>query len=57
MATRKTEKELKAKLIGELADVYIYLDLLFQRIGVDVDLAVATTFNAKSAQIGSPIRV
>jgi NTP pyrophosphatase (non-canonical NTP hydrolase) len=52
---KETESELRSKLARELADTFIYLDLLCQAAGVDLPAAVVQTFNAKSAQIGSGI--
>lgn len=51
----ETEVELRAKLARELADTAIYLDLVFQSLGLDMARAVAETWNAKSAQIGYPL--
>lgn len=51
------EVELREKLGRELADTFIYLDLTFQRLGLDFGQVVAEVFNAKSEQIGSPVRV
>lgn len=53
---KETEAELRAKLGQELADTFIYLDLTFQRLGLDLGEVVTDVFNAKSQQIGSPIR-
>jgi NTP pyrophosphatase (non-canonical NTP hydrolase) len=53
---KETEAELRSKLARELADTFIYLDLLCQSAGIDLPAAVLATFNAKSEQIGSPIR-
>jgi NTP pyrophosphatase (non-canonical NTP hydrolase) len=53
----ETEAELKAKLARELADVFVYLDLTFQRLGMDLGATVAEVFNAKSEKFGSPLRV
>jgi NTP pyrophosphatase (non-canonical NTP hydrolase) len=52
----ETEAELRAKLARELADVFIYLDLTFQRLGLDPSAVIAEVFNRKSEQIGSPLR-
>lgn len=49
---RESEEELRAKLRAELADCYIYLDLLAQRAGFRIGDAVAETFDAKSREIG-----
>jgi hypothetical protein len=37
--------------------VFVYLDLTFQRLGMDLGATVAEVFNAKSEKIGSPLRV
>jgi NTP pyrophosphatase (non-canonical NTP hydrolase) len=52
----ETEGELRQKLARELADTFIYLDLLCQSEGIDLGATVVSVFNAKSEQIGSPIR-
>lgn len=44
--------ELRAALIDELADAYIYLDLTFQRLGVRIEDAVRSKFDRTSAKIG-----
>jgi NTP pyrophosphatase (non-canonical NTP hydrolase) len=51
------EPKLKTELAKELADVYIYLDLFFQRLGISLPDTVAEVFNAKSEQVGSSIKV
>lgn len=43
---------LRAKLASELADTFIYLDLLAQAAGIDLPQAVIDTFNRKSHEIG-----
>lgn len=54
---KETEDELREKLRTELADAYIYLDLLAQHEGIDIGRAVRETFDAKSRDIGySPER-
>lgn len=53
----ETTEELKAKLGRELADTFIYLDLLSQSVGIDLAQAVAETFDAKSEKLGYPARV
>lgn len=53
----QTEAELRAALADELADVFIYLDLLAQRAGVKLQDAVRDKFNRTSAKIGCEIRV
>lgn len=53
---RETEVELRTKLQSELSDTFIYLDLLFQFFGFRIEQAVTATFDAKSAEIGYPVR-
>lgn len=53
----ETEAELRAKLARELADTFVYLDLLAQAAGVDLPAAVREVFNAKSDQLGCPIKL
>lgn len=54
---KATEPELWNRLASELADVYIYLDLLAQAAGIDLESAVIETFNAKSAEISYPAMI
>lgn len=49
--------QLRDQLARELADTFIYLDLLAQAAGIDLAHAVRDTFNAKSEQIGAPHRI
>lgn len=49
--------ELRQKLTHELADVFIYLDLTCQYLGVDLADAVIETWNEKSRQLGYPVRL
>lgn len=53
---KETADQLRAKLASELADTFIYLDLLAQSCGIDLGEAVVRTFNAKSDQLGCPIK-
>lgn len=48
----ETPDELRAKLSAELADAFIYLDLLAQSQGIDLSAAVRETFDRKSEKIG-----
>ena len=48
---------LRQKLASELADTFIYLDLLAQAAGVDLVTAIESTFDAKSEKIGYPVRI
>ncbi len=49
---KETTEDLREKLANELADTYIYLDLLCQRENIDLPLAILKVFKAKSQQIG-----
>lgn len=49
---KETPEELQAALGEEIADVFIYLDLLAQRAGVDLEDAVIAKFNKTSEKIG-----
>jgi NTP pyrophosphatase (non-canonical NTP hydrolase) len=49
---RETTEQLKEKFALELADAYIYLDLMCQAHGIDLQAAVEKAFTAKSLQIG-----
>ena len=49
--------ELEAALSDELADTFIYLDLLAQRAGIDLAAAVMAKFDRTSAKIGYPFRL
>lgn len=53
----ETPDELREKLASEIADTFIYLDLLAQSLGIDLATAVLDTFNAKSKQIGFHVHV
>lgn len=48
---------LRAKLGRELADVVIYADLCAAAIGLDLGELVRETFNAKSDELGSDIKL
>jgi len=48
----ETEEQLREKFASELADAYVYLDLLCQAQGIDLESTVARVFDAKSKQIG-----
>jgi NTP pyrophosphatase (non-canonical NTP hydrolase) len=49
--------EARPAIARELADVVIYLDILAKQAGVDLGRAVMDTFNAKSVQVGSRVRL
>ena len=48
----ETPDELRVKLVRELADTLIYLDLLTQSLGFTLSDIVPAVFDAKSAKIG-----
>lgn len=48
---------LREQLRREVADTFIYLDLLSQAAGFDLADAVRDTFNAKSRELGAPHRI
>ena len=45
------------RVASEMADVLIYLDILAFRSGIDLAAAVIATFNAKSEQLGLPVKL
>jgi len=47
-----TENELRKCLADELADTYIYLDLLAQASGIDLVSAIRSKFDRTSVKIG-----
>jgi NTP pyrophosphatase (non-canonical NTP hydrolase) len=49
---KQTEAELRAAFREELADTFIYLDLIAQSQGIDLGEAVREKFDAKSREIG-----
>lgn len=53
---KQTEELLQAHFARELADAFVYLDLLCQAAGVDLWATVAEVFNAKSAELGYEVR-
>lgn len=52
-----SESELRAELKDEIADMFIYLDLIAQSQGFDLESAVIAKFNKTSAKIGYPVRI
>lgn len=48
----KSEQELKHDFADELADAFIYLDLIAQRAGINLEDAVIAKFNKTSEKIG-----
>lgn len=53
----ETPEQLKAALRDEIADTFVYLDLLAQSQGIDLEQAVREKFNRTSVKIGSTVRV
>lgn len=54
---KQTASELRDQLESELADVFIYLDLLCQSQGIVLEDAVVRTWNRKCHEIGYPILI
>lgn len=48
-------EELNQQLADEIADTFIYLDLLAQKCGIDLSEAVASKFNRTSQKHNMPI--
>jgi NTP pyrophosphatase (non-canonical NTP hydrolase) len=58
--TRETERdkeELMEKLEDELADAYIYLDLLFTAMKIPKEMAIISKFNRTSQEYDFPERL
>ena len=53
----ETEEELKAALADELADTFIYLDLLCQSQEISLHAAVIQKWNKTSKKIGYPVQI
>lgn len=54
---KETEAELRAALADEIADTFIYLDLLAQSQGLSLEAIVVSKFDKTSAKIGYPKRI
>ena len=54
---KEEEEDLKKKLGRELADTFIYLDLLVQALGLQLSDIVPDVFNDKSKELGCPVLV
>ncbi|WP_281931047.1 hypothetical protein [Roseibium album] len=52
----ETPEQLRQMLADELADTFIYLDLLAQSEGIDLSQAVPAKFNRTSDKVGCPIK-
>jgi len=57
LGNKESEQELREKLAHELADTFIYLDLLCQAANIDLPSNIEKVFDAKSKEIGYPIRI
>lgn len=56
-AAHETEGYLQSELADEIADTFIYLDLLAARMGIDLAEAVPRKFNKTSEKLGLPHRI
>lgn len=54
---RGSREELMKKVAQEIGDTYVYLDLLCQRMGLDMYTCIADTFNRVSEREGLPHRL
>lgn len=54
---KESAGELRDQLRLELADAFIYLDLMAQSCGFDLEGAVRDAFNARSEKIGYPVKI
>jgi len=54
---KESPDELRANLGPEIADVYLYLDLLAQRAGLVLEECIRDKFNATSQRVGFPERL
>ena len=54
---KETNTQLAAMCADEIADVYLYLDLFAQRMGIDLAEAIKNKFNATSERVGFPERL
>lgn len=52
-----SEDDLRSMLAHELADVYLYLDLVASKVGIDLPAAVVEKFNIVSERQGFPERL
>jgi len=49
-----TREEALRDIATEIGDVYLYLDLVAQRLGIDIETAIRDTFNRVSVREGFP---
>jgi NTP pyrophosphatase (non-canonical NTP hydrolase) len=52
-----TRRDAIEKIADELADTAIYLDLLAQRLGIDLEASIREKFNSVSLRYGFPERL
>lgn len=53
----QNEEELRAAFKEEIADAFVYLDLLAQSQGFDLEFVVRKKFNKTSAKLGCSIHI
>jgi len=54
---RRGEHADRLAMAHEIADTVIYLDLLAERLGIDLGVAVREKFNIVSERVGSKVRL
>ena len=54
---KENPEQLRAKLRKEIGDVFVYLDLLCQAHGFNIDDAAIEVFNSKSIEIGYKTKI
>lgn len=52
-----TRQEAITKIGHELADTFLYIDLLASRLGINLTEQIVAVFNAKSTEYGFPERL
>ena len=52
-----TREDAIAEIAQEIGDTYLYLDLLAQRLGINIEDAIIETFNRVSEREGFPQRL
>lgn len=57
IGNKETDSELQSNIAKEIADVYLYLDLLSQAAGVDLSAAIRDKFNEVSVRNKFPERL
>lgn len=54
---KETAQQLKEMLADEIADTFVYLDLLAQSLDLDMETLVRSKFNKVSKRIGYPFEL